>query len=104
MMKKFAFIGLLLGIVLLPLSVSAGEQVLSINGNDQNAVWFISGEPSMILNGFDLAAAGIATPAVIDRASIAVQTPVPGSSIDVVIYQDANGGSPADATVASALP
>ncbi len=100
MMKKFAFIGLLLGTVLLPLSVSAGERVLSINGNDQNAVWFISGEPSMILNGFDLAAAGITTPAVIDRASIAVQTPVPGSSIDVVIYQDANGGSPADATVA----
>ncbi len=100
MIKKFALVALLLGAVLLPLSVSAGEQVLSINGNDQNAVWFISGEPSMILNGFDLAASGVALPAVIDRVSLGVQTPIPGSSIDVVIYQDANGGSPADATVA----
>ncbi len=99
MIKKIALIALLLA-VLLPLSVSAGERTLSINGNDQNAVWFISGEPSMVLNGFDLAAAGVALPAVIDRVSIGVQTPVPGSSIDVVIYQDANGGSPADAAVA----
>jgi hypothetical protein len=85
------------------LPATAGEQTLSINGNSQNDVWFISGEASLIMNGFDLTAAGIALPAVIDRVSIAVDTPTPGVPIDVVIYQDANGGSPVDATTAGQM-
>ncbi len=65
-----------------------------------NAPFFISGEKSLVINGFDLNSLGIQRPAVIDRISIAVQTPVAGTPIDVVVYQDANGGSPVDATLA----
>lgn len=88
-------------LLLLPLlPVGAGDQTLSVNDNNQNAVWFISGEASLVMNGFDLNASGIALPATIDRVSIAVNTPTPGVPIDVVIYQDANGGSPVDASLA----
>jgi len=53
-----------------------------------------------VINGFDLNSLGIQRPAVIDKISITVQTPVAGTPIDVVVYQDANGGSPVDATLA----
>lgn len=99
MLRKW-ILGVFAALAVAPIAVSAGERVLSINGNAQNDVWFISGEPSMVLNGFDLNSFGVQQPATIDRVSIAVHTPVPGQPIDVVIYQDANGGSPADATVA----
>lgn len=85
---------LLLGLV--ALTVRAGERTISING-DGNAVWFISGETTLVMNGFDLASFGVANPAFIDRVSIAVDTPVADAPVDVVIYEDANGGSPADA-------
>lgn len=81
-------------------AVSAQEQTLSINANDQNAVWFISGEDSLVMNGFDLTSFGIALPATISQVSISVSQAVPDRAIDVMIYQDANGGSPADATLA----
>lgn len=81
-------------------AVFAQEQTLSINANDQNAVWFISGEDSLVMNGFDLTSFGVTLPATISQVSISVSQAVPGSTIDVVIYQDANGGSPADATLA----
>jgi len=77
------------------LTVRAGERTISING-DGNAVWFISGETTLVMNGFDLASFGVANPAFIDRVSIAVDTPVPSAPVDVVIYEDANGGSPVD--------
>lgn len=81
-------------------AVYAGDTTLSQNSGSGNAPFFISGEPSLVINGFDLNAIGIARPAVIDRVSIAVRTPVAGTPVDVVVYQDANGGSPADATLA----
>lgn len=81
------------------LSARAGERAISING-DGNAVWFITGEQTLVMNGFDLAAFGVANPAFIDRVSIAVDTPVAGASAEVVIYEDANGGSPTDARLA----
>lgn len=98
MRKLLWLVVCLLFLPLLP--VGAGDQTLSVNGNTQNAVWFISGEASLVMNGFDLNASGIALPATIDRVSLAVNTPTPGVPVDVVIYQDANGGSPADATLA----
>jgi len=82
----------------IPLAVNAGERSVSING-DGNAVWFVSGEQTLVMNGFDLEAFGVARPAFIDRVSIAVDTPVPGSAIEVVVYEDANGGSPVDASL-----
>ena len=94
---------LLLLIVLSLLSVSAvsaGERVLSVNSGTASASWFISGEASLVMNGFDLQSLGIARPATIDRISISVDTPVPGTPISVVVYQDGNGGSPVDATLA----
>lgn len=97
---------LLLALMLIAFSfaiapISAGQTVLSINSGTDNTVWFISGEPSLVMNGFDLDAFGVARPAVIDKVSIAVNSPVPGSSIDILIYEDANGGSPTDARLVS---
>lgn len=101
MLRKSGLFGLAVLILLIGMTgVLAGEQTLSINGNDQNAVWFVSGEASMILNGFDLTRFNVALPATVDQVSIAVDRAVPGQTIDVVVYQDANGGSPVDATLA----
>jgi hypothetical protein len=99
-MKRLAAIVVLCLVMVAAFVADAQEQTLSVNGNNQNAVWFISGEASLVMNGFDLNAAGVSLPATITAASISVETPVPGTQIDVVIYQDANGGSPVDATVA----
>lgn len=100
MSKKFAlWFGLLLMIGIVS-SVSAGDQVLSNNSGTGNSVWHISGEPSLVITGFDLNSLGIQRPAVIDKISIAVRTPRPGNPVTAVVYQDANGGSPSDATLA----
>jgi hypothetical protein len=99
-MKKRILILTLALCLFVVLPASAGERVLSVNTGDASASWFISGEPSLVMNGFDLNSLGIARPAVIDRISIAVDTPVPGTLVDVVVYQDGNGGSPIDATLA----
>ncbi len=99
MFKKAVVLICLLWIgIVLP--VNAGAQVLSANSGDGNAPWHIAGEPSVVINGFDLNALGIQRPAVIDKVSISVQTPIPGSTVTVVVYEDANGGSPVDATLA----
>lgn len=97
MYKKVVLLVMLL-VVVLP--VSAGAQVLSNNSGDASAPWHIMGEPSLVMTGFDLNALGIQRPAVIDKVSIVVQTPVAGATATVVVYQDANGGSPIDATLA----
>lgn len=98
-MKRLFVVVLLCLLMLTALPISAQEQTLSLNGNSQNAVWFISGEASLVMNGFDLNAAGIALPATISAVSISVETPTPGTAVDVVIFQDANGGSPVDAAL-----
>jgi hypothetical protein len=77
------------------------QRTLAANQNNDNAVWFIEGEDSLVMNGFDLAALGIARPAAITSVSIAVDTPIANTPIDVVVYQDADGGSPVNAEVAS---
>lgn len=97
-MSKKAVVLVLLLLVVLP--VSAGAQVLSNNSGDASTPWHISGEPSLVITGFDLNALGIQRPAVIDKLSIVVQTPVAGSTATAVVYQDANGGSPSDSTLA----
>ncbi|GIL12448.1 MAG: hypothetical protein BroJett038_11680 [Chloroflexota bacterium] len=101
MLKKSLFllvIAVLLGLPLL--LVDAGDRVLSNNRGDESATWFITGEPTLVMNGFDLTPLNLPLPAVIDRVSLAVQTAVPGATVEVVVYQDANGGSPADAVLA----
>ena len=84
----------------LALAGDAQEQTLSVDNSSQSAVWFISGEASLVMNGFDLNAAGIALPATISAVSLSVETPTPGQPVEVVVYQDGNGGSPVDATLA----
>ncbi len=81
------------------LSVRAGNVVLSLNTGTGSSVWYISGEASMILNGFDLQSLSVPLPTRLDRISIAVQTPTPGVPVEAVVYQDENGGSPADAVL-----
>lgn len=100
-MRKFILAFLTLLIFLASgLSISqlnAGDRVLSNNSGTSSTVWYISGEASMVLNGFDLQTLNVALPTRIDRASISVRTPTPGKPVEVVVYGDANGGSPADA-------
>lgn len=95
----FTVLLMLFGLSVIP--VSAGETILSVNSGSRNVSWFISGESSLVMNGFDLRAANIGLPAVIDAVTISVESPTPTVPIDLVIYQDANGGSPVDAQLVS---
>ncbi len=79
----------------------AGDVILNINSGSDSTVWFVSGEPSLIMNGFDLRTLNVSLPAAIDRVSFSVNTAVPGASIDLLIYEDANSGSPVDARLVS---
>jgi hypothetical protein len=98
--KLLLFVWIVIALVSVwALPVSAGTTVLSNNSGDGSSVWFISGEPSLVMNGFDLTPLNLQFPATIDRASISVDTPVPGTPVEVVVYQDANGGSPSDAQI-----
>lgn len=78
---------------------AAGDTILSNNIGNGNAVFFIEGESSVVINGFDLTPLGITLPVALDAVSISVDAPVPGSAIDLLVYQDANGGSPVDGTL-----
>lgn len=86
------------------LSVNAGDRVLSNNTGTNSATFTITGEQSLVINGFDLTPLGLALPARIDRISIDVETAVPGAAITAVVYQDSNGGSPVDAQLVGQAP
>lgn len=97
---RVAILLALLACSVAPMLVQAGDRVLSNNKGDTSSSWFITGEPTLVMNGFDLTPLGLAFPAVIDRVTIAVEAPVANTPIDVLVYQDANGGSPIDAVLA----
>ncbi len=99
MLKKVILL-IVLCVIGIAAPASAGTTVLSNNSGSASAPWQINGEPSLVITGFDLNSLGIQRPAVIDKISIVVQTPVPGGAVTAVVYQDANGGSPSDATLA----
>ena len=86
------------------LPVAAEDALLSNNSGAENAVFYIQDEPSLVINGFDLTPVGVQLPTAIIAVSISVDAPVPGSFIQLVIYQDANGGSPVDATLVYRQP
>lgn len=92
---SFLFVVIVLG----AFPAAAGDTLLSNNIGNGNAVFFIEGEPSVVINGFDLTPLGVHLPVALDTVSIAVDTPAPGSGIDLLVYQDPNGGSPVDATL-----
>jgi hypothetical protein len=80
-------------------SVNAGDTLLSNNSGDTSTRWFIDGEPTLVMNGFDLTPLNLTLPVTLDTVSLAVSEAVPGAPVQVVIYEDGNGGSPADATL-----
>lgn len=80
--------------------VSAGTITLNNNSGTTSSSFFIDGEPTLVMNGFDLGALNLGGSVVLDTVTIAVQQPVAGVPVEVVIYEDANGGSPIDATLA----
>jgi len=77
----------------------AGNVVLNNNVGDTSSTWFIEGEPTLIMNGFDLTPLNLNFPVSMDAVSIAVQEAVPNEGVQVVIYADDNGGSPIDSTL-----
>ncbi len=101
LLSRFALLSttLLAVIVMMTGSSQAGDFVLSNNSGSSSATFFISGEPSLVMNGFDLQPLGIPRPTQLDRVSIDVVSPVAGQSATVVVYQDADGGDPVNATL-----
>lgn len=81
------------------LSLQAGDVILTNNTGTTSTRWFVSGEPSLILNGFDLAAKGVTVPTQVEKISINVRRAMPGNPVEAVVYQDADGGSPQNATL-----
>ncbi|MGJ3238967.1 MAG: CARDB domain-containing protein [Anaerolineae bacterium] len=79
-------------------TVDAGTVTLSNNIGNSSETFFISGEPTLVMNGFDLNALNL-NGVVLDVVTLAVQQPVPSQPVQVVIYEDNNGGSPIDATL-----
>jgi hypothetical protein len=72
---------------------------LDINRGVENGVWKIEGEKTLVMNGFDLTPTTLQFPVAIESVTIDVSSATPNSITDVVIYEDPNGGSPADATL-----
>ncbi len=94
-MPAFALLALVFLFGLRP--AAAADTVLSNNSGSDNAVFYIKDEPSLVMNGFDLTPLDLQLPLALDAVSIAVNRPIPGRPIDLVVYQDSNGGSPLDA-------
>jgi len=92
---------LLLGVLAMALPASAQTSVLTNNSGDGNTSWFIEGEPTLIINGFDLSSKGLTPPITINAITINVEQPVSGASIDAVVYSDPDGGSPINASLVS---
>ncbi len=86
-------------IVLAVAPSGAGDVALSLNSGDENEVFWIEGEPSLVMNGFDLSTFADDLPVALDAVTLSVETPVPGGRVVAVVYEDATGGAPHDATL-----
>ena len=96
---RFGIFFLALFLVLASQRATAGDTIISNNSGAENQVFVIEGEASLVINGFDLSPLGLNLPTALDAVTIFVDRAVPGVAVDLVIYQDANGGSPLDATL-----
>jgi hypothetical protein len=77
---------------------TVAENIILNNATtDDSTVWFIEGEPSLVMNGFDLTPLDLELPIFVEAIRISVVSPVPGIPLDAVLYVDENGGSPQDA-------
>ncbi|MDQ7025516.1 MAG: CARDB domain-containing protein [Anaerolineae bacterium] len=79
----------------------AGNFTLLNNSGSTSSNWVIEGEPTLIMNGFDLTPLGLTFPITLDAVTIALNQTVPDIPVQVVVYEDSNGGSPADARLVS---
>ena len=100
----FAAVVLFAALLLKPGASVAGDIILSHNTGGENAVFFIENEPSLVINGFDLTPYTAQFPVGLDAVSISVSRAAPTTNIELVVYQDANGGSPVDATLIHRQP
>lgn len=90
---------LLLSLTVFGSSAQTADGTLTNNNGTASTLWFISGEPSLVINGFDLNARNITLPIQVESITISVRTPTPGIPVEAVIYQDQDGGSPQNATL-----
>jgi len=82
-----------------PSPVEAGTYLLTNNG-DGFRTWTITGETTLVMNGFDLRTTfQLTQPITIDTVRMSVAQPVVGQPVEAVIYQDFNGGNPNDAAL-----
>lgn len=75
------------------------QAVISNNQGAESKTWTIIGEPTLVMNGFDLSQVTSVFPVTISAASIQIVRAVPGQPVSIVIYEDPNGGSPSDARI-----
>ena len=80
---------------------SAGDFTLLNNVGTTSSQWFIEGEPTLVVNGFDLTPLNLTFPITLDAVTIALNQAVANVPVQVVVYEDGNGGSPADARLVS---
>lgn len=74
----------------------AGDITLINNAGATSSSWVVEGEPTLVMNGFDLSPLNLTYPVTVDTVTLAVQQPV-AEAVQVVIYEDGNGCSPIDA-------
>lgn len=99
MPRKIIVFSLTLLLLALSIPVGAADTTLTNNSGTASTLWFISGEPSLVINGFDLNARSITTPIQVESIAISVRTPKPGSLVEALVYEDQDGGSPQNATL-----
>lgn len=94
----FSIILMLLAAVLAAPVLSQSNRVRLDNNTTLNSdIWRIEGEPSLVINGFDLTPLPLRLPALIESVTIDIFQAQPLETVEVVVYQDQNGGSPIDA-------
>src|SRR5688572_26410195 len=96
----FLIASLLLGVLFLSNASPAEAGTITLNNNSGtiSSAFFVDGEPTLVMNGFDLNALN-AGAVEMDVVTIAVQQVVPDAPIQIVIYGDSNGGSHVDASL-----
>jgi hypothetical protein len=105
--KRKYLLPMVIAIIVMGMStmmVNAETRTISNNSGTANDTFFITGEQTLVINGFDLTPLKAPLPLTITSVSIQVDTPVAGAGATVVVYQDANGGSPVDATLLAQAP
>lgn len=73
--------------------------ILNNNSGDARTEWFIEGERTMVMNGFDTTALNLPQPFTVNAVSIDVIQGVSDNPVEIVIYEDSTGGSPSDSRV-----